>query len=58
MIKLTRLAALGCALALLVGLAPTVAGKAASIRFATFNASLNRNAAGQALSDLSSPGNA
>jgi hypothetical protein len=28
------------------------------VRFATFNASLNRNAAGQALSDLSVPGNA
>jgi hypothetical protein len=29
-----------------------------SVRFATFNASLNRNAAGQALTDLSVPGNA
>jgi hypothetical protein len=28
------------------------------VRFATFNASLNRNAAGQALADLSVPGNA
>ncbi len=28
------------------------------VRFATFNASLNRNSAGQALTDLSSPGNA
>jgi hypothetical protein len=27
------------------------------VRFATFNASLNRNAAGQALADLSAPGN-
>lgn len=30
----------------------------ATVRFATFNASLNRNTAGQALADLSSPGNA
>ena len=29
-----------------------------TVRFATFNASLNRNVAGQALSDLSAPGNA
>ena len=28
------------------------------VRFATFNASLNRNSAGQALADLSAPGNA
>ena len=37
----------------------TVAAKSSTvIRFATFNASLNRNAAGQAREDLSSPGNA
>ncbi len=37
--------------------APTVEGKGPPepIRFATFNASLNRNAPGQALSDLSAP---
>jgi hypothetical protein len=57
-IKLSRLVALACAVLLVAGLAPTVAGKAASVRFATFNASLNRNFAGQALGDLSSPGNA
>ena len=32
--------------------------QAASVRFATFNASLNRGSAGQALADLSAPGNA
>ena len=39
---------------------PASAGAAQSppVRFATFNASLNRNIAGQALTDLSSPGNA
>jgi hypothetical protein len=36
----------------------TVSGAAATTRFATFNASLNRNAAGQALTDLSTSGNA
>jgi len=48
-------------LTLLAASVPT-AGVAASdktaVRFATFNASLNRNAAGQALIDLSTPGNA
>jgi hypothetical protein len=33
-------------------------GASGTIRFATFNASLNRNNAGDALSDLSAPGNA
>ena len=33
------------------------AGPPEAVRFATFNASLNRNAAGQALADLSTPGN-
>ena len=33
-------------------------GSSGAIRFATFNASLNRNNAGQALTDLSAPGNA
>lgn len=49
-------------LALIVGalaLPPAIAAKSTvTIRFATFNASLNRNTAGQALADLSSPGNA
>ena len=35
-----------------------VGAKSQTVRFATFNASLNRNAAGQALADLSAPGNA
>lgn len=42
------------------GLPPAAGAVAAddpSVRFATFNASLNRNAAGQALSQLSVPGN-
>jgi hypothetical protein len=45
---------------LLAGLVPAAAVGAAdpTVRFATFNASLNRNFAGQALTDLSSPGNA
>ncbi len=33
-------------------------GKPAEVRFATFNASLNRGTAGQLLTDLSAPGNA
>ena len=48
-------------LVLLLGLLPgsiTSAKADKPVRFATFNASLNRNAAGQALSDLSAPGNA
>ena len=36
----------------------TAAGPPEPVRFATFNASLNRGVAGQALIDLSSPGNA
>ena len=36
----------------------TASGPPEPVRFATFNASLNRSSAGQALSDLSSPGNA
>jgi 3-phytase len=50
------------AAALLIGALvapPAVGAKSATVvRFATFNASLNRSAAGQALTDLSSPGNA
>jgi endonuclease/exonuclease/phosphatase family protein len=46
------------AFAMLV-LAPTAAaGKDADVRFATFNASLNRNFAGQLVADLSTPTNA
>ena len=47
-------------LVLAATLLPASAGAAQSppVRFATFNASLNRTTAGQALTDLSSPGNA
>jgi hypothetical protein len=42
-----------------VAVAPaTVSAAADTTRFATFNASLNRGAAGVALTDLSTPGNA
>ena len=37
---------------------PVVSATPESVRFATFNASLNRNTAGGALTDLSVPGNA
>ncbi len=37
---------------------PAVSAAPDSVQFATFNASLNRGAAGQALADLSAPGNA
>lgn len=52
------LALLMLASALLV--APSVEGQGPpeAVRFATFNASLNRGSAGQALTDLSTPGNA
>jgi hypothetical protein len=48
-------------LVLLLGLIPASAAMAKpheAVRFATFNASLNRGSAGQALADLSAPGNA
>ena len=50
------------ALVLLAGLfwsspAGAVPGPPSVVRFATFNASLNRNVAGQLITDLSSPGN-
>jgi hypothetical protein len=52
------LALLG-ALTLVAGLVPAVVVAAdPTVRFATFNASLNRGAAGVALADLSVPGNA
>jgi hypothetical protein len=46
--------------ALLISALPAATAGAAtqSVRFGTFNASLNRNAAGQALADMSVPGNA
>ena len=57
--------ALGLATALALALLPSVAtaqsaksGPAHDVRFATFNASLNRNFDGQLMADLSAPGNA
>jgi hypothetical protein len=44
--------------AALVALPAPAHAKSGEVRFATFNASLNRNNAGQALADLSTPGNA
>ena len=52
-----RVAVVAVLLILIVPIATTSA-TSSSVRFATFNASLNRNAAGQALTDLSTPGNA
>jgi hypothetical protein len=55
-----RFLALPMLIALLVAALPaaSVGATGGTVRFGTFNASLNRNAAGQALTDLSSPGNA
>ena len=50
------LALLATALAMPAG--TSAKGPPEPVRFATFNASLNRGAAGEALADLSSPGNA
>lgn len=50
--------AVAVALAAMLPAMPAVAqGPPEPVRFATFNASLNRNAPGQALADLSEPGN-
>jgi Endonuclease/Exonuclease/phosphatase family len=53
------LAGLAIAALVLVGVIPAGADRKSSrtVRFATFNASLNRNAAGQLIGDLSAPGN-
>jgi hypothetical protein len=55
-----RFPALPILVALAFSLVPAASAGAdpGSVRFATFNASLNRNVAGQALTDLSAPGNA
>jgi len=55
-----RVPALAILLILSLVVPPASAGAAgpAAVRFATFNASLNRNFAGQALADLSTPSNA
>ena len=55
-----RLLVLSSLVALCLGLLPAVPAAATpgTVRFATFNASLNRSFAGQALADLSAPGNA
>jgi hypothetical protein len=57
--KRVGLALVALSLLLLVGAAPVTAKKGGpqTVRFATFNASLNRNFAGQLISDLSTPGN-
>ena len=58
-IRLTAaLLGVGTLLALLLPTAATAHDHGSQVRFATFNASLNRNFAGQALADLSVPGNA
>jgi hypothetical protein len=44
--------------AALLAMAPTAAAANSEVRFATFNASLNRNFAGQLVTDLSTPNNA
>src|SRR5918994_2268209 len=45
-------------LAVLLAAAPTAAAANSEVRFATFNASLNRSFAGQLVADLSTPNNA
>ena len=57
--RIRRSITLLLSLALALGLLPSAvaAAQPEPVRFATFNASLNRNAPGQALADLSSPGN-
>jgi hypothetical protein len=44
--------------AVLLAVVPTAAAANSEVRFATFNASLNRNFAGQLVADLSTPNNA
>jgi hypothetical protein len=58
--RIRRVAAGGAlaAAVLVSGAAPAVAGGHGDVRFATFNASLNRNVAGQLRADLSTPDNA
>ena len=57
--KTFRALAVSAVAVLVVAALPTVAtASSETVRFATFNASLNRNAAGEALADLSVPGNA
>jgi hypothetical protein len=46
------------AVAVLLAAAPTAMAANSEVRFATFNASLNRNFAGQLVADLSTPNNA
>lgn len=60
MTKTTRALTISAVAVLVLATAiPAVAGRAdGTVRFATFNASLNRNAAGDALTQLSVPGNA
>jgi Endonuclease/Exonuclease/phosphatase family len=51
-------ASLLAVLAVVLAAAPTAVADNPDVRFATFNASLNRNFAGQLVSDLSTPNNA
>ncbi len=52
-----RFAVFAAVLLLALLMPAAVGAKSQTVRFATFNASLNRNSAGQALGDLSVPGN-
>ncbi len=54
----SRLAILAGLLIVAASVPPSVSATNDVVRFATFNASLNRNAAGRALTDMSQPGNA
>ncbi len=53
----SRLAILAALLVMTAALPAAVSARPEVVRFATFNASLNRTAAGQALADMSVPGN-
>lgn len=53
-----RVSALALALIVALALAATASAGNADVRFATFNASLNRNFEGQLIADLSTPANA
>jgi hypothetical protein len=53
-----RLAVLVAALLLTLAVPASVGAKSQAVRFATFNASLNRNSTGQLVADLSTPNNA
>jgi hypothetical protein len=56
--RTSRLVVLSAVLVVALILPSAAGAKSATVRFATFNASLNRNFAGQLVSDLSTPNNA